>query len=204
MTKNSQTRTHRLFFRQCSNISQAIQWKAAPLRAEWQPISDRRRVCQLRRKKSNNPHIVALRRKDVFSSSHRSLRSRSYRQWSFARTLSPRTLSIGWLCFRSTFLGACACIHPFSSLLSMLGSHRDQWEACVAAWRFIHCLAIVEGGKSRDARGSSSSPLRPCKAPKCVRREYVLSVSLRFHGFGAWQNRNCQSEYCLTRRDFFF
>ena len=94
-------------------------------------------------------------------------------------------------------------IHPFSSLLSMLGSHRDQWEACVAAWRFVHCLAIVKGGKTTDARGSSSSPLRPRKAPKCVRREYVLSVSLRFHGFCAWQNRNCQSEYCLSRRDLF-
>ena len=36
MTKNSQIRTHRLFFRQCSNLSQAIQWKATgtPLRAE--------------------------------------------------------------------------------------------------------------------------------------------------------------------------
>ena len=43
----------------------------------------------------------------------------------------------------------------------------------------------------------------PRKAPKCVRREYVLSVSLRFLGFCAWQNRNCQSEYCLSRRDFF-
>ena len=101
-------------------------------------------------------------------------------------------------------LFACACIHPFSSLLSMLSSHRDQWEACVAAWRFVHCLAIVEGGKTTDARGSSSSPSRPRKAPKCVRREYVLSVSLRFHGFCAWQNRNCHSEYCLDRRDFFF
>ena len=85
----------------------------------------------------------------------------------------------------------------------MLGSHRDQWEASVAAWRFVHCLAIVEGGKTTDARGSSSSPSQPHKAPKCVRREYVLSVSLRFHGFCAWQNRNCQSEYCLDRRDFF-
>ena len=139
-----------------------------------------------------------------FSSSHRSLRSRSYRQCSFARTSSPRTLSICCrLCFGSAILGACACIHPFSSLLSMLGSHRDQWEACVAAWRFVHCLAIVEGGKTTDARGSSSSPSRPRKAPKCVRREYVLSVSLRFLGFRAWQNRNCQSEYCLSRRDFF-
>ena len=62
-------------------------------------------------------------------------------------------------------------IHPFSSLLSMLCSHRDQWEACVAAWRFVHCLAIDEGGKMTDARGSSSSPSRPRKAPKCVRRE---------------------------------
>ena len=43
--------------------------------------------------KKSNPHI-ALRRKDVFSCSHRSLRSRSYRQCSFARTSSPRTLSI--------------------------------------------------------------------------------------------------------------
>ena len=81
----------------------------------------------------------------------------------------------------------------------MLGSHRDQWEACAAAWRFVHCLAIVEGGKTTEARGSSSSPSRPRKAPKCVRREYVLSVSLRFHGFCAWQNRNCQSEYCLRQ-----
>ena len=95
-------------------------------------------------------------------------------------------------------------IHPFSGLLSMLGSHRDQWEACVAAWSFVHCLAIVEGGKTTDARGSSSSPSRPRKAPKCVRREYVLSVSFRSHGFCAWQNRNCQSEYCLSRRYFFF
>ena len=123
----------------------------------------------------------------------------------FARTSSPRTLSICWLCFGSVILGACACcIHPFSGPLSMLGSHRDQWEACAAAWRFVHCLAIVEGGKTTDARGSSSSPSRPRKAPKCVRREYVLSVSLRFHGFCSWQNRNCQSEYCLSRRYFFF
>ena len=141
---------------------------------------------------------------DVFSSSHRSLRSRSYRQCSFVRTSSPQTLSICCrLCFGSAILGACACIHPFSSLLSMLGSHRDQWEACVAAWGFVHCLAIVEGGKTTDASGSSSSPSRPRKAPKCVRREYVLSASLRFLGFCAWQNRNCQSEHCLSRRDFF-
>ena len=137
-------------------------------------------------KKSNNP-LIALRRKDVFSSSHRSLRSRSYRQWSFARTLSPRTLSICWLCLGSAILGACACIRACSSLLSMLGSHRDQWEACVAAWRFVHCLAIVEGGKTADARGSSSSPSRPSKALKCVRRGNVLSVSLRFHGYCAWK-----------------
>ena len=77
------------------------------------------------RKKSNNPHI-SLRRKDVFSCSHRSLRSRLYRQCSFARTSSPRTLSICRLCFGSAILGANACIHPFSSLLSMLGSHRDK------------------------------------------------------------------------------
>ena len=55
----------------------------------------------------------------------------------------------------------------------------------VAAWRSVDCLAIVEGGKT-DARGSSSSPLRSHKAPKCVWREYVRSVSLRFHGFWAW------------------
>ena len=79
-------------------------------------------------KKSNNPHI-ALRRKDVFSSSHRSLRLRSYIQCSFARTSLPRTLSICGLCFGSAILGANACVHPFSSLLSMLGSHRDKWEA---------------------------------------------------------------------------
>ena len=34
MMKNSQARTHQLFFRQYSDVSQAIQWKAAPLRAE--------------------------------------------------------------------------------------------------------------------------------------------------------------------------
>ena len=63
--------------------------------------------------KSNNPHI-ALRRKDVFSSLHRSLRPRSYRQFSFARTSSSRTLSICWLCF------GCACIHTFSSYWACL------------------------------------------------------------------------------------
>ena len=86
----------------------------------------------------------------------------------------------------------------------MLGNHRDQWEACVAASCFVHCLAIVEGGKTTDERGSSSSPSRPRKAPQCVRKEYVLSISLLFHGFCAWKNRNCQSEYCLDNRDFFF
>ena len=118
-------------------------------------------------KKSNNPDI-ALRRKDLFSSSHRSrsLRSRSHTQCSFARTSSPQILSICrlQLCFGSAILGAYAYIHPFSSLLSMLGILRDQWEACVAAWRFVHCLAIVEGGKTTDARGSSTAPARPQSA----------------------------------------
>ena len=82
----------------------------------------------------------ALRHKDVFPSSQRSLWSRSYRQCSFARTSSPRSLSISRLCFGSTILGAYASIHPFSSSLSMLSSHRDQWEACVAAWRFVHIV----------------------------------------------------------------
>ena len=85
----------------------------------------------------------------------------------------------------------------------MLGSHTDQWEARVAAWRFVHSLVIVEGGKTADARGSSSSPSRPRKAPRCVWREFVLSVYLRFHSFCAWQNRNCQREYCLDRDIFF-
>ena len=79
-------------------------------------------------------------------------------------------------------------------------------EKSVAAWHFVQCLAIVERWKTTDARGSPSSPSRPRKAPKCVWREYVRSVSLCFHGFWAWQNRNCQSvsESCLDRRDFFF
>ena len=76
-------------------------------------------------KKSNNPHI-ALRRKDVFPSSHRSLRSRSYRQCSFARTSSPRTLSICWLCFGSANLGACACITVSGGALRM---QRKIWAA---------------------------------------------------------------------------
>ena len=152
-------------------------------------------------KKQQLAHCTWTQRR--LSSSHLSLRSRSYRQWSFARTSSPQTLSICRLCFGSPILGACACMHSFSSLLSKPGSHRDQWKACVAAWRFVHCLAIVEGGKTTAARGSSSSPPRHRKAPKCVRREYICSVSLRFPCFWAWQNRNCQSECCLDCRHFF-
>ena len=76
----------------------------------------------------------------------------------------------------------------YSSLLSMLGSHKDQWETCVAERRFVLCLAFVEGGKTTDTRGSFSSPSRPRNAPKSVQRKYVCSVSLRFHGYWAWKN----------------
>ena len=42
--------------------------------------------------------------------------------------------------------------------------------------------------KPQSAYGESTFSLFPCV----------------FMGFCAWQNRNCQSEYCLSRRDFFF
>ena len=109
MTKNSQTRTHRLFFRQCSNISQTIQWNAAPLRAEMQPISDRRRLCQLRRKKvtthypktSFHLHTVAydhartvVIRKDIVTSNSVDLLTvlwlrDSWRLWMYTSIFKP-------------------------------------------------------------------------------------------------------------------
>ena len=70
-------------------------------------------------KKGNNPHLVR-KCKSVISSSHRRIGSRSNTKCSFARTLSPRTLSTCRRCFGPEILGAYACLHPFSSLLRCL------------------------------------------------------------------------------------
>ena len=74
----------------------------------------------------------------------------------------------------STMLAAyyTAWLHPFSSPLSMLGSHRDQWQASVAAWRFVHCLAIVEGGKTADGKRFFFFAIAAPQGPK-VRTEGV-------------------------------
>ena len=78
MTKNSQTHTgtHRLLFlsAQTSLKRYSERLLLFELSSSLSRIDD---DFVNFREKSNNPHI-ALRRKDVFSSSHRSLRSRSY------------------------------------------------------------------------------------------------------------------------------
>ena len=178
MTKNSQTRTHRLF--SVSVQTSLKRYSERLLLFELrQPISDRRRLCQLRRKKVTTRTLHW----DVFSSSHRSLRSRSYRTVFLRKDVvtsnSVYLLStVLWL--RDQSLGACACIHPFSSLLSMLRSHRDQWEACVAAWydasyiawrtskeerrRTQEVLLLRRRGPARpqSAYGESTFSLFPC------------------------------------------
>ena len=97
------------------------------------------------------------------------------------------------------------CIHPFSSLLSMLGSHREQWEACVAAWRFVLCLAIVEGGKDGGRKRFFFFAVAALQGPKVrTGTERVRSLCfLAFSWFLCLTKRNCQSEYCLDRCDFF-
>ena len=79
-------------------------------------------------------------------------------------------------------------------------TNRPQVTRGLTADNEIHCRRRKDNGRKRFFFFAVVAP----QGPKCVRREYVLSVSLRFHGFCAWQNRNCQSEYCLDRRDFFF
>ena len=127
-------------------------------------------------KKSNNPHI-ALRRKDVFSSSHRSLRSRSYSVPSQGRrhlelcrsvdcALAPRFLAPVHVYIHFQAHWACLVVIETNE------KHVQRHDASYIAWRSSkeerrrtqEVLLLRRRGPARpqSAYGESTFSLFPC------------------------------------------
>ena len=136
-------------------------------------MSDRQRLCQLRRKKvtTRTLHWDAKTSFDLHTVAYDHARtdsvpSQGRRHLELCRSvdcaLAPRFL-------------APVHVYPFSSLLSMLGSHRDQWEACVQR----HDASYIAWRSSKEERQRTQEVLflrrRGPQGPK-VRTERVRSL----------------------------
>ena len=103
--------------------------------------------------KSNNWHI-ALRHKEIISSSHHSLRSRSYTQCSFTRASLRRALSICRLCFGFAMLGAHACIsgHSRTGHTGHMARLASKLTRLANRLRAQMCPAGISAGPPRNFR----------------------------------------------------